>query len=127
MTLIERAARRQITVAFTFGILGGIALVLAAGVTTQGWKQLLPYVALLVLTGIYLKATRVEPFVRRFNVTLTSFMLATLVDFLYIITVDNPAALSQPLWRIVWPLLPMLAIGTIVSAAVAGFSNMRST
>jgi hypothetical protein len=75
---------------------------------------------------MYLRAEKVRPFGRRFAMALGAFMVATIVLMAWIVTIANPAALTTPLWSKVWPLLVMLGIGAVLSAAVAQLSSTDS-
>jgi len=127
MTTAEgNATRRPIAFAVSLGLLGGAALIATEWLTTKGPLIFIPYGALVVVTLMYLRAEKVRPFGRRFAMALGAFMVATIVLMAWIVTIANPAALTTPLWSKVWPLLVMLGIGAVLSAAVAQLSSTDS-
>lgn len=109
------------------GLAGGGLLVAVASAGFQGPVVYLPYaVLILALAGT---ASWLHPLERwhRFALVLTGFVAASLVFYLWILLVSNPSALAMPwaghLWR--WGLL--LAIGIVLAAAAAFFTERRVT
>jgi len=101
------------------GALGGGALILTTILTRRGQVIFLPYGILIAAVAFYLHSRRLTSFATRFNTVLVSYIVATLILFVYLVTVVNPARLHGPLWMVIWPIGIFVLIGSAVSAIVA--------
>jgi hypothetical protein len=113
------ATHRPISFALSLGLLGGAALIITAWNTTRGPAILLPYAALIVIAGAYLRGERVQGFGHRAALTFGSFMAATVILYLFVGLVAAKTLLVIPIWGHAWRLGLMAAIGAALSAAVA--------
>jgi len=127
MQVIGTAANRPIAFILGLGLLGGGALITTVWATTRGPMVLLPYAAFVVVTAVYLRIERVQPFVRRFNLALGAFMMATVILYLFIGLVAAKTLLIIPLLGHAWRLGLMLVIGAVVSAAVAQLTATKAS
>ena len=108
------------------GLLGGAALV-AVQIGFTGPMILAPYAALvLILTGVSALDRTLERG-QRFGMLFTGFMVASLVLYFYLILIDNPSALSMPLYGHAWRLGFLVGTGAVVSAAGAFATEPRSS
>ncbi|MBV8518769.1 MAG: hypothetical protein JO197_15340 [Acidobacteria bacterium] len=107
------------------GFIGGALIIETTRLTTRGPMIFVPYAAMLVALLGYFRATRAFSFGQRFNATFGSFMLASLMTYVYLSVVVNPHDLQLPLWANVWPVLVMIGIGAITSSVVAAASQPR--
>jgi len=120
MTTLSNATQRPLAFILALGTLGGAALIVTLFVTSRGPIVFLPYAAI-VLTGlVYLRVERVRPFAKRFTLSLGSFMLATIV--FYVFNIARSSADISILGH-AWRLGFMLAVGSVLGAAVAQLSS----
>ena len=123
----ENASERPFAFITALGLLGGGALITTVSITTRGPMIFLPYAALVLATGAYLRVEKVRPFARRFGLALGAFMAATLILYIFIGVVANARALVEiSLVGHAWRLGLMLGIGSLLSAAVAQLTATRS-
>jgi hypothetical protein len=113
------ATHRPVSFTLALGLLGGAALVVTVWTTSRGPVVLVPYAVLVLVTAGYLRLERVQHFARRFSLALGSFMVATIVLYLFIGLVSAKTLFVISLWGHAWRLGIMLAIGAALSAAVA--------
>jgi hypothetical protein len=125
MKLSSALTRRTIAASLSLGLLGGAALIATESMTTRGPMIFIPYGILVLGSLTWLRSEKIRPFAQRFSVALGAFMLATTILMGWLITVANPAALTTPIWNKVWPMLMMLALGALFSAAVAHLSGIH--
>ena len=120
------ATHRPVAFALSLGILGGGALITTMSVTHRGPMIFLPYAALVIVTAVYLRIERVQPFMRRFLLALGAFMVATLVLYTFISTLSKGVSTDISIGGHAWRLGLMLGIGSVLSAAVAQLTATRS-
>lgn len=113
------ATHRPVAFSLALGLLGGAALVVTVSTTSRGPIVLVPYAVLVLVTAAYLRLENVQHFARRFTLSLGSFMVATIVLYLFIGLVAAKTLFVISLWGHAWRLGIMLAIGAALSAAVA--------
>jgi hypothetical protein len=113
------ATHRPVAFTLALGLLGGAALIVTSWAISRGPIVLLPYAALVLVTAAYLRIERVQHFARRFGLALGSFMVATIVLYLFIGLVSAKTLFVISLWGHAWRLGIMLAMGAALSAAVA--------
>jgi hypothetical protein len=102
------------------GALCGGALVATTIATRNGWMMLLPYIALGLVSAIFLRGRRIESFGQRFIPPFAAYAVATVIIDAYILTVANPPRMNgMTLSRFFGPLLAMLLIGAAGSLVVA--------
>jgi hypothetical protein len=119
MTSIGTATHRPVAFALSLGLLGGGALITTAVVSHRGWLVFLPYAAIVILSAVILRAETVNPFSRRFSLSLGAFMVATLIFYLFVGAVKAHSLLTISILGHAWRIGLMLLIGSILSAAVA--------
>jgi hypothetical protein len=113
------ATHRPVSFTLALGLLGGAALIVTTCATSRGPIVLVPYAVLVLVTAAYLRLEHVQHFGRRFSLALGSFMVATIVLYLFIGLVAAKTLFLISLWGHAWRLGIMLAIGAALSAAVA--------
>ena len=124
--MIGSATDRPVPFMLALGLLGGGALITVAWTTTRGPLVLIPYAALILAAWLYLRLESVQGWSRRFILTLGSFMVATVLFYLFIGAVLARTLLEIPAWGHAWRLGLMLLIGTVLSAAVAQLTATRT-
>gem|GEM_PF-2370930 len=110
--------------ALVLGALWGVILIALSLLSTGGGFVLFVYAGLMLAMAVYLAIMRVESFGRRFSLTVTAFMTATLL--LYWFTLP-PLARTFSVWGHAWRIGFALALGSIAAAVVAAFSSRRSS
>ncbi len=132
--IINPQSRKQEFFALLLGLLGGITLIATTNLTNRGPAIFLPYA--LLMTGVLITArlSRISTFKGRFLLGIGAFMCATIILYIYIVTVINPdgvrswaAHISVPMiiWEHVWRLGLMLMFGIPVSAIIAQLSSPK--
>lgn len=119
------ATARPLAFSLSLGTLGAGALIVTVWNTRRGPAVLLPYAALVILAAIYLRAEHVQGFQRRFGMTLTTFMVATVIFYVFVGAVQAKTLTVIPLWGHAWRLGLMLALGSVIAAAVAQVTSTR--
>ena len=117
--MIGSATDRPMAFVLALGLLGGAALVTLEWTTTRGPLVLIPYAAIILVSWLYLRLERVQGWSRRFILTLGSFMVATVVLYVFIGAVLARSLFVISAWGHTWRLGLMLLIGALLSAAVA--------
>lgn len=110
---------------FSLGLLGGGALIMTTSLTHRGPVIFLPYAVIVLSSAVFLRVERVQPFKKRFAISLGVFMFATILLYLFIGIVQARTLLVIPLLGHAWRLGLMLLIGASLSAAVATLSATR--
>lgn len=113
------ATHQPIAFVLSLGLLGGAALIATVSLSTRGPLIYIPYAAIVLTSAAYLRFERVQPFGMRFGLALGSFMVATVLLYLFIgIFHAKTLLVISPLGH-AWRLGLMLLIGSALSAAVA--------
>lgn len=123
--MIGSATDRPLAFMLALGVLGGSALIVVEWTTTRGPVVLFPYAALVLTALFYLRVEHVQEWTRRFSITLGSFMLATVLLYLFIGLVLAGTLARISLAGHAWRLGLMLLIGSVLSAAVAQLSATK--
>ena len=105
-------------VSLLVGGLGGAALVFVPLLTTKGPVIFIPYAALVLGYYFIVKRNSEISAFQRFAAGLGSFMLASLILYIYIITIANPRALFMPLWGHAWRLSLLFGIGVVINGVL---------
>ncbi|HXH90326.1 MAG TPA: hypothetical protein VNN25_02010 [Thermoanaerobaculia bacterium] len=121
------ATHRPVAFTLALGLLGGAALIVTSSAISRGPIVLLPYALLVLATAVYLRIEHVQHFARRFSLALGSFMVATVVLYLFIGLVAAKSLFVISLWGHAWRLGIMLAIGAALSAAVAQLTATQAS
>lgn len=124
--MIGSATERPVGFMLALGFLGGAALITIEWTSTRGPLVLLAYAALVLAAGAYLRLELVQDWRRRFVLTLGSFMLATLMLYLFIGLVLTRQLSVISAWGHAWRLGLMLVIGSALSAAVAQLTATKA-
>lgn len=119
------ATNRPVAFVLALGVLGGAALIVTVSLTRRGPLIFLPYSAIVLAGATYLRLERVRPFSRRFALSVGSFMVATLIFYLYIFFVHARPAPQISLWGHAWRVGLMLLIGSALGGAVAQLTTTR--
>ena len=103
-----------------WGVIGGIALIVANGVTTNGPLQISPYPFLLIaaIFTIALSDKSNITLSKLFITGFLTFMIMTLSLYLYTIIFINPNSGINALGHL-WRLAAMIGIGTLSSLLVS--------
>lgn len=117
--MVGSATDRSLAFSLALGVLGGSALIVVEWASTRGPLVLLPYAALILTALFYLRVEHVHGWSRRFSITLSSFMVATLLLYLFIGLVLAGSLATLSLTEHAGRLGLMLLIGSVLSAAVA--------
>ena len=91
MTIQTLFAKPSVTGIF-WGLIGGISLIIATILTTNGYLQIVPYFFILsaaVLTTKYIDKSKVT-FLELFRSGLFAFVISSIFLYAYILTVVNP-------------------------------------
>jgi hypothetical protein len=125
MTLALDKPENLPKVSLFVGGVSGAALIAVPFLTTNGPAIFIPYAALVI--GFYMLVRNTEVGrLQRFAAGLGSFMLASLILYLYIALIANPRfALNAPLWEHIWRLAFLLAIGVVINGVMT-FLQTRS-
>ena len=126
MVTLGVATNRSLAFTLALGVLGGAALVSTVALTARGPMIFVPYAAVILVAGCYLRLERVQPFRRRLGLVLGAFMTATLILYAFIFTFGNATVNSISLVGHVWRLGLMLGVGAVLSAAVAQLTATKS-
>ena len=121
---IGTATDKPLAFALSLGLLGGAALIVTASLAHRGPLIYLPYAAIVLVCGVYLRVEQVRPFQKRFALALGVFMFATVLLYLFI-GVQAKTLLIISLVGHGWRLGLMLLIGGALSAAVAQLTGTR--
>lgn len=118
MTYIE-SAKKHIPVALALGTLGGAALIITTLLTSKGLAIFIPYTALVIATFAALRAVNWSSFSKRFTTSFLTFMIATIIMYLFVGIFDSGTILEISVWGHIWRLGLMAAIGGVLSLSVA--------
>ena len=104
---------------FIWGVIGGVALVAMLRLADPGARLELTYgiFGTLVL-GSSITFRSAGGIGRRFAWGLATFMLATLIVYVYTIVAVNPVAMTLPMWEHAWRLGFMLGIGALATSVL---------
>ena len=125
MEIIGNATRRPIGFAVSLGVLGGAALIATSSLSHRGPMIYVPYAAIILAAAFYLRSEHVQPFATRFAIALGSFMVATIIVYLFLGLYAAGTMTDISLAGHAWRLGLMLAIGAALSAAVAQLTATR--
>lgn len=118
------SAKKPIPVALALGISGGAALIITTLLTSKGLAIFIPYTALLVATFTALLVVNWSSFSKRFTTSFLTFMVATIITYLFIGIFDAGTILEITAWGHIWRLGLMAAIGGLLSFAVAYLADI---
>lgn len=124
--MIGSATERPVGFMLGLGFLGGAALITIEWATTRGPLVLLAYAAIVLAACLYLRLELVQGWRWRFFLTLGSFMLATVMLYLFIGLVLTRQFSELSVAGHAWRLGLMLVIGSALSAAVAQLTATRA-
>lgn len=117
------SAKKPIPIALALGFLGGAALIMTTELTNTGPAIYIPYTVLIIATFAALRAVNWSSFSKRFSASLLTFMVATIIWYLFIGIFDAGTILEISVWGHLWRLGFFAAIGGILSLAVAYLSG----
>ena len=120
------ATDRPVGFVLAFGVIGGAALITTVLLSHRGPWILLPYAAIVLACAALLRAEGVHPFGRRFALHLGAFMASTVVVYLFIGVFDARTLMVISLVGHAWRIALMLAIGSVLSLAVAQLTARRT-
>ena len=125
MVTIGNATERPIGFVVSLGLLGGAALITTISLTNRGPAIYLPYAAIVLASGAFLRVEEVRPFNKRFALSLGVFMVATILLYLFIGIAQAKTLFVIPLLGHAWRIGLVLVIGALLSAAVAQLTATR--
>lgn len=99
-----------------WGIFGGLTLILIAG-EEHNAKAVIPIYSLtFILSILTVKINSTKNYFKSlFTAIFLTFLVTLFIDYIYLITVINPALLRMPLFGHTWRVISMIAIGAIIS------------
>lgn len=118
------STKKPIPLALSLGIIGGTALIITTIVTSKGLAIFIPYTALIIAIFAVLRAVHWSSFSKRFSTSFLTFMVATLIMYLFIGIYDAGTILEIPVWGHIWRLGLVAAIGGALSFAVAYLADV---
>lgn len=124
MTDIAHNTKKLFPIALSIGSLGGAALIITIILTSKGPAIFIPYIALLIATFVVLRAVNWSSFSKRFTTSFLTFMVATIIMYLYIGIFDAGTILEIPVWGHIWRIGLLAAIGGILSLSVAYLTDI---
>src|SRR5690625_427819 len=104
MTNLAINPKKPFPVALALGILGGVALIITTMLTTDGPTIFIPYAVLIMAIFSALRAVNWSSFSRRFTTSLLTFMIATIIIYLFIGIFEAGTILEIPVWGHIWRL-----------------------
>jgi hypothetical protein len=105
------------SLSLAWGGIAGSLMILKFIVSTSGALIFIPYAILVIGFFWLIKKTEISYF-HRFLAGLASFMVATLIYYLYNAFFLNPNLLTAPIWAHLWRIGMMLGIGIIVNGVL---------
>jgi len=126
MSETGKATRPLAFATVALGVAGGGLLITTALLSHRGPLVLVSYAALILAVGLFLRSKAVQPFYRRFSLSLGSFMTATLIFYIFVATVQTNSLFNVSLPGHAWRIGLMLLIGGIISAATAQLTTRRT-
>jgi hypothetical protein len=123
------AFSRPLAFTIALGILGGAALIATVVLSRRGPMIFLPYAAIVLAGAFYLRLDHVRPFTLRLIVSTGSFMIATLIVYVFIVGFEAHSARHISVIGHAWRLGLMLLIGVVLASVVAYLTSsdgMRS-
>ena len=124
MSASVSSAKRPLPLALSLGVLGGAALIVTTVLTTKGPMIFLPYAALVLASLGAVRLAGWPDFWRRFTATFLAFMVATVVLYVFIGTVQTASTVPLSAWGHTWRLGLMAGIGALLSAASAYLADL---
>ena len=112
--------------AFATGLLSGVTFIVTTYMTTRAPAVYIPYLIMLLVTGMFLRAARITPFSRRFTMAFATFSFSALLFFVFIMTVASEAWRVIPLFGHAWRLALVLGGSALFGAAVAQVTAPRA-
>lgn len=125
MAIVGTATEKPVAFTLALGVMGGALLIIVEWTTTRGPLIFFPYAAIVLMTAVYLRVEKVQPFLRRFLMALGSFMFASMLLYVFIGVALAKTALTISLAGHAWRIGLLLAIGAVLSAAVAQLTGTR--
>lgn len=113
------ATQQPIAFVLSLGLLGGAALIATVSLSRRGPLIYVPYAAIVLTSAAFLRLERVQPFLRRFELALGAFMVATVLLYLFIGLIQARTLFQISALGHGWRLGLMLLIGSALSGAVA--------
>src|ERR1043165_2205199 len=120
------ANRRPLAFMLVLGVLGGAGLIATVILSHRGPMIFFPYAAIVLVGALYMRFDRVRPFTRRLILSASSFMIATLILYVFIplfqVRTDSNISVLGHAWR----LALMLLIGGVVACVIAAFTATKT-
>lgn len=108
---------QSMTLALSLGVLGGAVVVLSFLFFTPGKDLLIPYAAVVVTTTAIIRAERLTPYLQRFVVGLSAFMITAIALYGAVGVSANSASVS--IVGHAWRLGILFAVGLAVNLPAA--------
>lgn len=119
-----KSAKKPVPVALALGCLGGAALIMTTELTNTGPAIYIPYAVLIVATFATLRSIHWPELSKRFATSFLTFMIATIIWYLFIGIFDAGTILEIPVWGHLWRVGLMAAIGSVLSLSLAYLANI---
>ena len=119
--------KNTVSTSFFWGLVGGVALIATSRLFDSGLLEILPYPVILILSFLSFRPTHSKSFLPFFITGLSTFVIMSVVLYLYIITVENPSAwFNTDLLGHVWRLGLITFTGALVSLALTLLVTKRN-
>ncbi|NGP89935.1 hypothetical protein [Fodinibius halophilus] len=119
-----KSTKKPAPIALSLGILGGTVLIITTLLTSKGFAIFIPYTALIIATFAVLRAVHWSSFSKRFTTSFLTFMVATIILYLFIGIFDAGTILEIPVLGHIWRFGLLAVIGGALSFAVAYLADV---
>ncbi len=126
MNTLALSLKEPIPLTLVLGIFGGIGLILASVMTTIGPAIFIPYAVLVIAIFAALRLADLPNLVQRFSTEFLAFMLATVIMYFFIVTIEAGTLTIIPWWGHVGRLGFMAIIGGSLSLNAAVLADVGS-
>jgi hypothetical protein len=111
--------RNSVSTSIFWGLVGGMALIITSRLFDKGLLEILPYPVILIIAFLSFRPPLYKRFLSFFLSGLSTFVIMSIVLYLYIITIENPAAIiNTDFLGYFWRLGLMTSIGALASVAL---------
>ena len=124
MTAIDFVEKKPTPVALSLELLGGAALIITTQLTSKGSIIYVPYTTLVIATFFTLRLANWPEFSKRFTAAFLSFMLATIILYLFIGIYDAGTISQIAVPGHIWRLGFMAIIGAVLSGAISYLADI---
>jgi len=124
MSNLALSIKKPIPLTLILGILGGIGLILPIMLTTNGPAIFISYALLVIVTFAALRIGNLSSLGQRFSTAFLAFMLATIILYVFIGSVEAGSITKISVFGHAWRLGLMAVIGGSLSLNVAVLADI---